>query len=179
MSWIRAELVALRKDFFVGIITIVFFVLLFLVGDTVMRFLVLIVSPISENHYIQMVLGFIVVVLLGIGSRKLQKSKRFSPFRKYIPSEVLKKPEVMYEMAPGIYQLGILFTTHEMDIHGVMQQMAEVVFAHASPTSAGSFSGRLVPYEKITFTGRTMGQVLAECISLGTKIKKIHPSPTP
>lgn len=173
MSWIRAELVALRKDFFVGIITIVFFVLLFLVGDTVIRFLVLIVSPISENHYTQALLGLIVIVLLGIGSRKLQKSKRFSPFRKYIPSEVLKKPEVMYELTPGIYQLGILFFIHEIPIDGSIQKMAEIVSAHASPTSAGSFSGRLVPYEKITYTGRTMGQVLAECISLGTKINPI------
>jgi hypothetical protein len=174
LEWIKSELIALGKDFFWGAVTLIFILLLIMGLGSVTNVLLNISSFITENLIFQIILALGILSFLGIISRKLQKSKRFSPFKKFLPAEIFKKPEVAYFSGGNKLTLGILIKIHSIRIEGSFYEMGEIVPTQGAPTSGGHLSGKLVPIDDLYSTGRTYGQSLAACMSFGTKMSPIN-----
>lgn len=170
INWIKSELIALSKDFFWGTITLVFILLLFMGLSSITNILLSTAAFITKNLIIQVALALSILTFLGIISRKMQKSKRFSPFKKFLPAEIFKKPEVAYFTDGNKLKLGILIKVHSVKIDGSLYEMGEIVPAQGAPTSGGQLSGTLVSINELYTTGRTYGQALAACMSFGTKM---------
>lgn len=128
------------------------------------------IAALATKHLmLQVILAFGILTFLGIISRKLQKSKKFTPFRKFLPAEIFKKPEVAYFSDGNKLTLGILIKVHSVNLKGTVHEMGEIVPAQGAPTSGGHLSGNLIPVDYLYLTGRTYGQCLAACMSFGTK----------
>ncbi len=153
-----------------GLVTIVIGILLYTVLSGIWIVLSGVASVITENIVLKIPIVLGCIISVGIVSRKLQKSKRFS-FKKYIPSEALAKPEVMYEIRPDEFRLGILLWTTIIQRNGIRTAYGYVACPQGSPTSGGYYSGELVPIEKIFHTGRSAGEVILENMTLGAKSK--------
>ena len=169
LHWMKPELIAFGKDFFWGTITLVFILLLIMGLSSITNILLDISSLVTKHLSLQIILSLAFLTLLGIISRKLQKSKKFSPFKKFLPAEIFKKPEVAYFSDGNKLTLGILIKVHSVSLGGTIHEMGEVVPAQGAPTSGGHLSGKLVPVDNLYLTGRTYGQCLAACMSFGTK----------
>lgn len=173
LNWIKPELIALGKDFFWGTITLIFILVLIMGLSSITNILLEVSALITKDLIFQIALALAILTLLGIISRKLQKSKKFSPFKKFLPAEIFKKPEVAYFSGGNKLTLGILIKVHSVDLNGSVHEMGEIVPAQGAPTSGGHLSGRLVPVNDLYLTGRTYGQSLAACMSFGTKMTPV------
>ena len=173
LKWIKPELIALGKDFFWGTITLVFILLLMMGLGSITNVLLGVAAFITKNLIFQIILAFGILFFLGIFSRNLQKSERFSLFKKFLPAEIFKKPEVAYFSDGNKLTLGILIKVHSFKLEGIVREMGEIVPAQGAPTSGGQLSGKLVSIDSLYLTGRTYGQSLAACMSFGTKMSAI------
>ena len=173
LEWIKNELIALGKVFFWGTVALIFILVLETVFGSMIQALLGMSSFITKNEIFQIILAFGILFLLGVFSRKLQKSKRFSIFKKFLPAEIFKKPEVAYFTDTQKLGLGILIKVHNIIIEGDVQKLGEVVPTQGGPTSGGHLSGQLVPIDYLYSTGRTYGQSLAACMSFGMKMSPI------
>jgi hypothetical protein len=132
-----------------------------------------IAALITKDVISRIIFALGILTSLGIISRNLQKSKKFSPFKKFLPAEIFKKPEVAYFSDGDKMTLGILIKVHNVNLEGTVYEMGEIVPAQGAPTSGGQLSGKLVPVDSLFLTGRTYGQSLASCMSLGTKLSPV------
>lgn len=173
LNWIKPELIALGKDFFWGTVTLIFILILIMGLSSITNILLGIAALITNHLTSQIILAMGLLTLLGIISRKLQKSRKFSPFKKFLPAEIFKKPEVAYFSDGNKLTLGILIKVHSVSLEGTVQEMGEIVPAQGAPTSGGHLSGKLVPVDYLYLTGRTYGQSLAACMSFGTKMSPV------
>ena len=173
LKWIKHEFIALGKDFFWGAVALIFILLIIMGFGSITNVLLEIAALVTKNLLLQVILAFGILSFLGIISRRLQKSKRFSPFKKFLPAEIFKKPEVAYYSDGNKLTLGILIKVHSVKIDGSICEMGEIVPAQGAPTSGGHLSGKLVPVDDLYTTGRTYGQALAACMSFGMKMLPI------
>ncbi len=173
LMWFKHEVIALGKDFFWGAVALIFLLLIIMGFATVANVLFWMAAFVTNNLLLQVILAFGILSFIGIISRKLQKSKRFSPFKKFLPAEIFKKPEVAYYSDGNKLTLGILIKVHSVKIDGRIYEMGEIVPAQGAPTSGGHLSGKLVSVDELYVTGRTYGQALAACMSFGMKMSPI------
>jgi hypothetical protein len=169
-EFLKTEGIALRKDLTGGILITIAALIVFFILERLIFFIGIFTGAITSAVWLEILLGFLLILLFGIGARKLTKWKFF---KKILPTEIVKKPEVAYADSKGVFRLGILISTHHMCIGESHIEVGEVMPAQASPTSWGSLSGELIPTSELWLTGRTQGDVLLSCASLGAKTKEI------
>lgn len=150
--------------------------LLFIIIITVLQGVVSFYRPaaelVSENPTTQGIVILLMIMSIGAVYRILKKRKVF--FLELLPTAVLEKPEVMWEVIPGTrrYQTGILLEVRPEYTPKGEVVMASIMLATAGPTTVGGMGKILVPQSDITTTGRHGSDVFSELATLGGKTTK-------
>ncbi len=178
-KWLLGELVAIRKDYTTGLITMLVLYIVIAVGEALLKLPVAL--KIQVNWIVAVLFISIPPLLVGIVIRSLQKIRRIRKFLKKLPTEVVK--EKLYRFWDGNkFLLGFISEPYRVQVIKNIKRgertikrkrLVEVVLFSeitGGPTSpGGGIAGKEVPLKSLIETDYTKKDAVSISMTLGGK----------